>query len=125
VHRFHHLVENRIEDPARLFGITVGEELHGTLEVGEQHGHLLALAFERGLGHQDPLGEVLGDVGFGSGEAGPRGLVERGRALAAELVLGRVAHPARRADGGKRSRALAAESCSRGILGLAPETLHV
>jgi hypothetical protein len=31
--------------PTRL-GIAVGEQLHGALEVGEEHRHLLALAFE-------------------------------------------------------------------------------
>ena len=30
------------------------------LEVGKEHGDLLALAFERAAGADDPLGEVLG-----------------------------------------------------------------
>ncbi len=59
VHRFHHPLEHRIEELARLFGVAVGEQLHGALEVGEEDGDLLALAFESGAGGEDALGEVL------------------------------------------------------------------
>jgi len=38
--------------------------IHRTLQVGEENGHLLSLAFERGLGGQYLLGEVLGGVGI-------------------------------------------------------------
>ena len=47
VHRFHHVLDDRIEKFARLFRIAVGEQLHGAFHVGEQHRDLLALAFER------------------------------------------------------------------------------
>jgi hypothetical protein len=40
----HHVLENGIEELPRLLGITVGEQLHRTLEVGEEDGDLLALA---------------------------------------------------------------------------------
>ncbi len=43
----HHALEHRIEELAGLFGVAVGEQLHGALEVGEEDGDLLALAFER------------------------------------------------------------------------------
>ena len=46
----HHPLEHGVEDFARLLGVAVGEQLHRALEVGEQHRHLLALAFEGGLG---------------------------------------------------------------------------
>jgi hypothetical protein len=46
----------------RLLGITVGQQLHGPLEIREEDRDLLALAFERGLRGQDLLGEVLGGV---------------------------------------------------------------
>ena len=59
VHGLHHALEDRVEELARLLGIAVGEQLHRALEVGEQHRDLLALAFERGLGGEDLLGEVL------------------------------------------------------------------
>ena len=61
----HHPFEHGIEDLARFLGIAVGEQLHRALEVGEQHGDLLALALERGFGREDLLGEVLGRVGLG------------------------------------------------------------
>ena len=38
---------------------------HRALEVGEEHGDLLALAFEGALGGEDLLGKVLGGVGLG------------------------------------------------------------
>ena len=59
----HHVLEHGVEELARLLGIAVGEQLHRALEVGEEDGDLLALAFERGLGGEDLLGEVLGGVG--------------------------------------------------------------
>ena len=58
----HHPLQDGIENRARLFGIAVGEQLHGALEVGEEDRDLLALALEGGLGGQDLLREVLGGV---------------------------------------------------------------
>ena len=39
----------RIEELPRLLRVTVGEQLHRTLEVGEEDGDLLALAFQCGF----------------------------------------------------------------------------
>ena len=50
VHRGHHALEHRVEEVAGLFGIAVSQQLHRAFEVGKQHRHLLALAFEGGLG---------------------------------------------------------------------------
>jgi hypothetical protein len=69
VHRLHHAFEHGVEDLPRLLGIAVGEQLHRALEVGEEHGDLLALALERGLGGEDLLGQVLGGVDFRRTEA--------------------------------------------------------
>ena len=44
----HHPLEHGVEELARLLGVAVGEQLHRALEVGEEHGDLLALALERG-----------------------------------------------------------------------------
>jgi hypothetical protein len=44
--------------PPGLFGVAVGEQLHGALQIGEQDGDLLPLAFEGGFGCQDFLDEV-------------------------------------------------------------------
>jgi hypothetical protein len=62
VDRFHHPFEDRIEDGAGFLGVAVSKEFHGALKVGEEHCHLLALAFERGPRRQDALGEVPGCV---------------------------------------------------------------
>ena len=66
---FHHPLEHGVEDLARLLGITVGEQLHGAFQIGEEHGDLLALALQRALRRKDLLREVLGGVGLGGGEA--------------------------------------------------------
>ena len=55
----HHVLENRIEELPRLLGIAIGEQLHRALQVSEEHGDLLALAFQSGLRSEDLLGEVL------------------------------------------------------------------
>jgi hypothetical protein len=86
----HHEREDGIEDLSRLLGVTVGEQLHRPLEVGEEDGHLLALTLQRGLGVDDPFGEVLRRVGLGRGEARLSRFIERRRTLPAEFVPGWV-----------------------------------
>jgi hypothetical protein len=61
---FHHVLEDRVEQLPRLFGVTIGQEFHRALEVREEHRHLLALALQGRFGGQDFLGEVLGGVGL-------------------------------------------------------------
>jgi hypothetical protein len=65
VNGLHHELEHGIKDLPRLLGVTVGKQLHRALQVGEEHRDLLALAFQRALGREDLLGEVLGGVGLG------------------------------------------------------------
>ena len=60
----HHPLEDRVEELARLLGVTVGEQLHRALEVGEEDRDLLALALQGGLRGEDLLGEVLRGVGL-------------------------------------------------------------
>jgi len=55
------LIEGIAESTA-TFGVAVGEQLHRALEIGEEHGDLLALALEGGLGGEDLLGQVLGGI---------------------------------------------------------------
>jgi hypothetical protein len=62
VNGLHHPFQHRIEKLARFLGVTIREQLHRALEVGEQHRDLLALAFEGAPGGQDLLGKVLGGV---------------------------------------------------------------
>ena len=83
----HHALEDRVQEPARLLGVAVCQELHGALEVGEEHGDLLALSLEGAPRGEDPLGEVCGGVGLRRGEArlGGRARCRRPSALGAEL----------------------------------------
>ena len=43
---FHHVLEDRIEEPPRFFRIAVREELHRTLEIRQENRDVLALALE-------------------------------------------------------------------------------
>jgi hypothetical protein len=45
----HHVFEHRIKDLAGLLRISVGQQPHRALEVGEQDRDLLALALQRSL----------------------------------------------------------------------------
>ncbi len=65
VDRVHHPLEDGVKNLAGLLRITVGEQLHRALEVGEEHSDLLALAFEGRAGGEDFLGQMLGGVGVG------------------------------------------------------------
>ena len=78
----HHALEDRVEELARLLGIAVGQELHRPLEVREEDGDLLALAFQGGLGGEDLLGQVLGGVRLRGGRMN-RGRGASGYGLAA------------------------------------------
>ena len=64
----HHALQHGVEELACFFGITVGEQLHGALEVGKKHSDLLALAFEGRLGVENLLSEVLRSVRIGRRE---------------------------------------------------------
>ena len=46
VDRLHHSLENRVKEPASLFGVAIGQDLHRALQVREEHRDLLALAFQ-------------------------------------------------------------------------------
>jgi len=56
-------LEEAIEDPMPRLGVHLLGKLHRTDHVGEQHGHLLALAFERAAGGENPLGQMARRVG--------------------------------------------------------------
>jgi hypothetical protein len=58
----HHAFEHGIENLPRLFGISIGKQLHRALEIGEEDGDLFAFSLERRFGRQDLLGEVLGGI---------------------------------------------------------------
>ena len=66
VHRVHHAMQGRIEELLGRFGIEARDQLRRALEVGKQHGDLLALAFQGTAGGED----FLGEIGRGVGERG-------------------------------------------------------
>jgi hypothetical protein len=65
VHRRHHALEHRVEELAGFFGVAVGQELQGALQVGKEHRDLLALPFQGAAGGEDFLGQI------------PRGVAQR------------------------------------------------
>jgi hypothetical protein len=114
--------QHGMEKLARLLGIAIGEQFHRALQVGEEHRDLLALAFERCLGSENLLSEVLGRVDPrrlelpGHRRAG----AQRLRAAAAELIAGVIGEPARGADDRERCRALRAEATAFAVLRVTP-----
>src|SRR5262249_8167790 len=101
-HSLHHGIEN----PARLFGVPIGEELHGALEVSEEHCDLLALAFEGGPGEEDAFGQMFRRVSLWGSEA-RRG----GRVLCHLCWVGALGTELR--DRGKRTAAIRACAAER------------
>ena len=65
VYRFHHRLENRVDDLARFFRVSVSQQFERALDVGEQHRDLLALALEHSFRRQDFFRQVAGDVTLG------------------------------------------------------------
>ena len=78
--------EEALHDPVPVLGIDRLREIHRALEVGEENGHLLALAFQRASRRQDLLGEVLRGIGRRGPNRG-RLFTQRSTAVAAELLL--------------------------------------
>jgi hypothetical protein len=62
VDRVHQQRQDRVEKRSRLFGVAVGQQLHGALEVGEQHSDLFALAFQARTGFEDFFGQMGGGI---------------------------------------------------------------
>jgi hypothetical protein len=124
VDRLHHPLEDRVDQLPGFLGIAVGQELHRALHIGEEHGDLLPLAFERGFRRQDFLGEVLGGVGPGRRKRAGGG---RGHGLAAggaERGAGRKRGAAPGADADESRPARHAEPRGRWVVLPAPGTLH-
>ena len=113
----HHALQDGVEQVARLLGVALGEQLHGALEVGEENGHLLALAFQRAAGSQDAGGEVLRRVRLRRDARRRCRGAQRLTTLIAEATTRGVARPARRARHREAGAAVAAEP-GRGRIGL-------
>src|SRR5439155_21803276 len=98
-------------DPVPVLGVELLGEVHRALDVGEEDGHLLALALKGAARGQDFLGETLWRVGGGGllsswGSGHP----QRGAAVAAELLAGVCWGAARRARPSEASAALRAKA---------------
>ena len=123
----HHQLEDRIEDRARIFRITIGEQLHRALQIGEEHGHPLALSLQRRPRRQDALGQMLRGVRLGGLKprlAGRCRWDQRSAAAATKPFVALVGKATRRARGGEREAALATEAPALAVLGPASATLH-
>ena len=116
-------LKKAVHDPRPLFRVHLFRHLHRALDVGEQHRHLLAFAFEGGTRGQDLVGQVFRGVrvwrGCGGGCNG-----ERRTALATELGGGPVAGAAGWARGFQWRAALFTEGRVGQILGLALRAFH-
>ena len=64
VDRLHHALQHRVEALPCLLGITVGQELHGALQICEEDRDLLSLALESRLRVKNPLREMLRRAGL-------------------------------------------------------------
>ena len=58
MHRCHHPFQHRIEELPGLLRVAVGQQFHRALQVGKQHGDLLALAFQGTAGGEDLLRQI-------------------------------------------------------------------
>ena len=70
VDRRDHAFEHRVEELMRVLRVAVSKQLHRALNIREQHGDLLPLAFEGCPRGEDLIGKVLGRVILRRGKAG-------------------------------------------------------
>ena len=125
VHGLDHALEHRVEKLLHVLRVAVGDHLHRAFDVGEQHRDQLALAFQRGAGDENLVGDVLGRVIFGRSEA----LIlfdrpQRMSALQAESGRRGDLAAAIGAASGQRSGALLAEPRLSGVLVLTLRAFH-
>jgi hypothetical protein len=62
VYGLDHALQDRVEELPGLLRVALSQQLQRALQVGEEHGHLLALPFQGGLRLEDLLGQVAGGV---------------------------------------------------------------
>ena len=119
--------EKVFDDTEPSFGIEPLGEGHRAFDIGEQHGDVLALAFQRRPRLADLVGEMLGwerRVRGGRFRRRRRGSRQRPAAFAAELLVGLVRCAAYRAGKGQPRPARGAEFPSFAILMSAGGTTH-
>jgi hypothetical protein len=123
----HHVLEHRIEDLPRLFGVAVSQQFHRAPEIGEEYRDLLAFALQRTSRGENPFGEVSGRIGLrgdawrgAGGVWGHLGLP----AVPAELRAGSVWRTTGGTHGFHACPALVAEHGVDGTVATALRTLH-
>jgi hypothetical protein len=126
-------LEEAVQDAVPRLGIHRLGQLQRALHVGEQDGHLLALALERGLRREDLVHQVL--RGVGERAAVRRGAVwfrhlpwaraEPVSAGEAEPCRGRELRPAACATGCERRATGEAEAGALRVLVVARDAVHV
>jgi len=62
VHGVHHVAQSGVQEGLGLFRVEIPDQLGGAFEIGKQHGHLLALAFQRTARGEDLLREIRGGI---------------------------------------------------------------
>jgi hypothetical protein len=68
----HHRLDDAIEELLSLLGIEALDDLGRALDVGEEHGDLLAFSFESGPRRENLFGEILGRVALKRGSCRSR-----------------------------------------------------
>src|SRR2546428_2629216 len=63
VHSVHHVVQGGVQELLRSFGIQATDEFGGILEIGKEHRHLLAFAFQAVADSEDLFGKIRWGVG--------------------------------------------------------------
>src|SRR5262245_4885819 len=126
MHSFHHVFENWVEEFPRFLRITVSKQLHRSFHIGEEHRHLLALAFEGALGGKDFFSQMLRGIDFRRNEARGYGSAgaQRFPTLKTELCSSRKLRAAHSALEGESSSALQTKFCLGRILLVAARTPH-
>jgi hypothetical protein len=99
--------------------------IHRALDVGEQDGDLLALAFKRGARVKDLVSEMLGGIRTSRGSGGRSGTTKRGTTISAKLLLGRIVRVALRAPICQRNATVPAEPLARWIFRSTLRAAHI
>jgi hypothetical protein len=127
VHGVHHVSQGRIKELLGGFGVEVADEFGGAFEIGKQHRHLLALAFQGGPRRQNLLDEmarrvVRRGIHWRLREAQPAG--QWCATAATELFSRLIGEATRRAGLCEGGPTLGIETAPGTVLGLATGTLH-
>jgi hypothetical protein len=125
VDRLDHAFEHGVEELLGGLGVAAGKQLHRTLDIGKQHGDLLALTFKDSPGGEDLIGKALRGVTLGRAKAEiVRNRFQGLAAFGAELGRGRYLASAVATGSPKRSCALLAELRLISVLNLAVWAFH-